>query len=207
MRFTWTVEGDDPDYGNCRAHGINGLFAPLFDSLTTKLYLRRFKAEGFSVQGLYLGHNWFPALGPIELADKVVAEYKRLTFASGEGDPALGGVRLMLNLEQHDPVFILACSTRVRAKLPTVGLSWSPEGHQGGWQSPDWVAKMVALKIRAVPQCFVGNMERRESHAIVKDLVDRGWPFTSVSPFLDAKQLGQDWEGYAFTEGRLPRII
>ena len=207
MRFTWTVAGDDPDYGNCRAHGINGLFAPLFDPLTTKLYLRRFAAEGFAVRGLYLGHNWFPALGPVQLADKVVAEYKRLTFASGEGDPALRDIRLMLNLEQHDPAFILACCTRVRALLPKVGLSWSPEGHQGGWQSKEWVTSMVALKIRAVPQCFVGNMERRESSAMVADLVARGWPFTSVSPFLDASQLGHDWEGYAFTEGRLPRIV
>ncbi len=206
MRFIWTVAGDDPDYGNCRAHGITGLFAPLFDGLTTNAYLRGFNAEGF-IAGMYLGHNWFPALGPVALADKVVAEYKRLTNASGEGDPALAGVRLMLNLEQHDPEFILACVTRVRKQLPIVGLSWSPEGHQGGWMSPEWVAAMVAQKVRAVPQCFVGNMARRESSAIVADLVLRGWPFTSVSPFLDAAQLGTDWEGYAFTEGRLPRII
>ncbi len=198
MRFTWTVAGDDPDYGNCRAHGITGLFAPLFNTLTTKTYLQIFKAEGFTVQGLYLGHNWFPSLHAVKLPDKVVTEYKRI---------ALPGTRLMLNLEQHDPEFILACATRVRSQLKTVGLSWSPEGHQGGWQSPEFVSAMVALKIRAVPQCFVGNMERRESSAIVADLVTAGWPFTSVSPFLDAAQLGHDWEGYAFTEGRLPRII
>ena len=88
MRFVWAVEGDDPDYGNCRANGITGIFAPMFDRLTDKMYLRRFIAEGF-IPGLYVGHNWFPQLGPNELAAKVIAEYKKLTFASGEGDPAL----------------------------------------------------------------------------------------------------------------------
>jgi len=206
MRFVWTVAGDDPDYGNCKRHGVNGLFAPMFDVLTTKMYLRTFKAEGFPIVGLYVGHNWFPALGAIQLADKVVAEYKRLTFSSGEGDPALGDVRLMMNLEQHDPVFISACLTRIRQLLPKLGLSWSPEGMQGGWMSPSFVSQITALKVRVVPQAFIGSMARVESDITLRDLLDRGFTAGQVSIFYDAAQLGVNWDGYAFTEGRLPKI-
>lgn len=206
MRFVWTVAGDDPDYDNCKAHGITGLFAPLWDSLTTYLYLLEFQGRGFKA-GLYLGHNWFPQLTAIQLADKTVAEYKRLTKSQGEGAPALKDVRLMLNLEQHDPVFILACIKRVRAGLPNVGLSWSPEGMQGGWMSDEFVAGVLGARVRVVPQSFTGPMARRESDATLRNLLDRGFPASSVSIFYDAAQLGVDWDGYAFTEGRLPRIV
>jgi len=223
MRFVWAVEGDDPDYGNCRANGITGIFAPMFDRLTDKMYLRRFIAEGF-IPGLYVGHNWFPQLGPNELAAKVIAEYKRLTFASGEGDPALPNVRLMMNLEQHDPVFILSNLTQIRKALPKLGLSWSPEGMQGGWMSPDFVSKIVALKVRVVPQTFVGSMANlddrganpgkfytdvrrsiRSENQIRDNLTDRGFPVSSISLFHDGAWLTSTAEGYVFTEGRLPR--
>lgn len=206
MRFTWTVAGDDPDYGNCKAHGINGLFAPMFDPLTTYLYLTEFQVRGFKA-GTYVGHNWFPNLTAKELARKVVTEYNRLTKAQGEGAPALRDVRLMINLEQHDPVFILACLTEIRRLLPKVGLSWSPEGMQGGWMSDAFVTGIINLRIRVVPQAFTGSMVRRESDVVLRDLLDRGFPASSVSIFYDAAQLGDGWEGYAFTEGRLPRII
>lgn len=205
MRFTWTVAGDDPDYGNCKAHGINGLFAPMFDSLTTNAYLRGFQQQGFKA-GLYVGHNWFPEKGPLALASHVVTEYMRLTRAQG-GAPALAGVRLMMNLEQHNPVFILKCLTSIRGLLPKVGLSWSPEGMQGGWMSDEFVAGILVLKIRVVPQAFIGTMQRVESDQTLRDLLDRGFPESSVSVFYDAAQLGVNWDGYAFTEGRLPRII
>lgn len=203
MRFTWTVAGDDPDYANCKAHGITGLFAPMFDVLTTPAYLQGFQARHFKA-GTYVGHGWFPSLNAIQLADLVVAEYKRLTRSSS---PALSDVRLMMNLEQHDPVFILKCLTEIRGRLPKVGLSWSPEGMQGGWMDADFVAGIVALRVRVVPQAFTGPMARRESDVVLRDLLVRGFPAGSVSIFYDAAQLGVGWEGYAFTEGRLPRIV
>lgn len=206
MRFIWTVAGDDPDYGNCKAHGINGLFAPLFDSLTSYMYLTEFQARGFTA-GLYLGHHWFPNLTALQLANKTADEYLRLTKSQGEGAPALKDVRLMLNLEEHDPVFVLAVITQVRKRLPKVGVSWSPEGMQGGWMSDAFVQGVLAQRVRVVPQAFIGNMARVESDQTLRDLLDRGFPASSISIFYDASQLGVNWDGYAFTEGRLPRII
>jgi hypothetical protein len=197
VRFIWTVAGDDPGYDNCRAHGINGLYAPLFDTLTTKAYLSTFKAEGFA-NGLYLGHNWFPALSGSALVAKVVAEYKRI---------ALPDTRLMLNLEEHDPAKIALVVSAVRAALPKVNLSWSPEGMQGGWMSPEFVAQILAARCRVVPQAFLGNMTRIESDQVLRDLTRRGFPEHIISIFYDAAALGHNWDGFAFTEGRLPWLL
>lgn len=202
MRFTWTVAGDDPDWTTLQEHGITGLFAPLFDSLTSRAYLKDFQARGY-VAGLYLAHNQFPTLDPKALAQKVVTEYNRLTGPVGN-QPALKGVRLMLNIEQHDPDFVIRALREVRRLLPTVGLSWSPEGMQGGWMSPEFVAEVVSLRVRVVPQAYTGPMLRVESDQTLRDLLDAGFPSSSISIFYDAAQLGEYWDGYAFTAGRLP---
>jgi hypothetical protein len=70
--------------------------------------------------------------------------------------------------------------------------------------SPSFVQRVVGARVRVVPQCFIGNMERRESDMVLRDLTKRGFPESSVSMFYDAAQLGVGWNGYAFTQGRLP---
>jgi hypothetical protein len=209
MRFTWTVTGDDPDWTTLSRHGITGLFAPLWDSLTTKGYLMDFKFRGFTA-GLYLGHDWFRGLTGVQLAQKVDAEYKRLVLTS----PKLTDVRVMFNWEQHDPEDIASGLEEWRRLQPWVGTSWSMEGMQGGWMGPvvtplapepsDFVKRILACRVRLVPQAFVGNMQRRESDIVLRDLTRRGFPESSVSIFYDSAQLGADWDGFAFTAGRLP---
>jgi hypothetical protein len=212
MRFVWTVAGDDPDIGNCKAHGVDGYFAPLFDSLTTSAYLRMLRDQGGGAYGLYLGHNWFPGDSPEQLAQRVNSEYVALGVL---------GTRVMFNLEEHDSEKIARVLEEWRRLQPKVNTSWSPEGMQGGWMGPVvtaptagallppsyFVQRILACRVRVVPQAFVGNMARRESDVVLRDLTRRGFPESIVSIFYDAAQLGADWDGYAFTEGRLPRII
>jgi len=198
MRFVWTVAGDDPDIGNCKAHGVDGYFAPLFDSLTTSAYLRMLRDQGGGAYGLYLGHDWFPGDSAEQLAQRVNAEYVRLNVL---------GTRVMFNLEEHDPDKIARVLEEWRRLQPKVNTSWSPEGMQGGWMDSVFVARVLACRVRVVPQAFVGNMARRESDVVLRDVTRRGFPEGVVSIFYDAAQLGADWDGYAFTEGRLPRII
>jgi hypothetical protein len=200
MKYIWTRQNDDPDYDNCHAHGINGLFAPLgADSLTSPAYLKLFRAKGFPVVGLYVGHGWWAPIGAQALADKVVAEYKKATV----GVPR---VKLQMNLEQHDPGYIAACLERIREQLPKVGLSWSPEGFQGGWMSASFVKRIIAAKVRVVPQAFTGDMTPRAQDMVLRNLTARGYPEALVTIMYDAKNLPRDWNGYAFTEGRLPKV-
>jgi hypothetical protein len=195
MRFVWTDAGDDPDWGTGDRHGINGYFAPLWDDITEEV-LHEAAQRGHNV-GAYFGHNWRPNASAESLVTEVTDEYGRLAAR-------LPQLRLMWNLEQHEPDYIADVLERWRKNFPKVNTSWSPEGMQGGWMSSDFVARVLATKTRVVPQAFVGSMERRESDIVLRDVVRRGFPENVVSIFYSAAQLGRDWDGYAFRMGTLP---
>ena len=196
MRFVWTDAGDDPSWSVGDRHGIDGYFAPLWDQLTPEVLAEAGRQR--RVQGVYFGHNWRPDSSCVEIVREVNQEYRRL---------AIPGLRVMFNWEQHepgDPEDIAAGLEEWRTLQPRVATSWSPEGMQGGWMSAEFVARVLACRVRVVPQCFVGNMARRESDIVLRNLTRRGFPESSVSMFYDAAQLGAGWDGYAFTMGRLP---
>lgn len=196
MRFVWTDAGDDPSWSIGDKHGIDGYFAPLFDSLTPAVLTETINRG--HVAGVYLGHNWFPGLSAADLAAKVSAEYVRLQ----KGRPKK--LRVMLNLEEHDPEFVADTLEEWRELHPFVATSWSPEGMQGGWMDPEFVQRILACRVRVVPQAFTGSMERRESDVVKADVVRRGFPENVVSVFYPANDLGADWDGYAFRMGLLP---
>lgn len=196
MRFVWTDAGDDPSWDTGDKHGIDGYFMPMFDSLTTREFLRdEVKARGH-VAGIYLGHNWpQEQLPPAQCAKAVSDEYKRCLVP---------GLRVMFNMEEQQPEKIADTLEEWRKLHPTVPTSWSSEGMQGGWMHPDFVERVLDCRVRVVPQAFTGNMTRRESDIVKSDVVRRGFPESVVSVFYDAAQLGLGWSGYAFTAGRLP---
>jgi len=210
MRYVWTVQGDDPDYGQGDKYGITGYLSPLpsVDPLTPTVVAQSL-AHG-SGAGIYLGHAWFPGMSGKQLAEKVNVDYK----ATKKTHPT-AKLRVMFNLEEHEPAKILECLERWRVLQPNVNTSWSMEGMQGGWMGPvlsaggvpsPFVLRVLACRVRLVPQCFVGNMARRESDIVLRDLTRRGFPESVISMFYDAANLGADWDGFAFTMGRLPWI-
>jgi hypothetical protein len=196
MRYVWCDAGDDPTWEAGDRAGIDGYFFPMFDSVTTQQLLNEAKTRGHAV-GIYLGHGWPQYVGktPAQIAAVVSAEYQRLLVP---------GLKVMFNLEEHDPEFVASVLEEWRKLRPNVGTSWSMEGMQGGWMAPSFVARILASRTRVVPQCFIGNMARRESDMVLRDLTKRGFPDTSVSMFYDAANLGVGWDGFAFTMGRLP---
>lgn len=205
MRIAWTVAGDDPDFGQGDKYGIDGYYYPIFDSLTTPERLVATSAYGGGrIIGVHMGHNWLPGYSPAQLAAAMNQEYKRLT-----GNGTINSkLRVMFNMEEHDPEKIAATMEAWRA-LPgrkNVGTAWSPEGMQGGWMSDTFVARLLACKVRIVPQTFYGNMQRIEGDQVLRDLTRRGFPENIVSLFYDGAQLGAEWDGFAFTMGRLPWI-
>lgn len=193
MRFIWTDAGDDPSWGIGDLHRIDGYFAPLFDPLTPAVLDEA--GDRGHVQGVYFGTSWRPGVSCVEIAREVSAEYKLL---------GIPGLRVMFNWEQHDPEDIADGLEEWRRLRPKVATSWSPEGMQGGWMTPEFVARVLACRVRVVPQCYSGPMIRRESDVVKSNLIRRGFPETSISCFYDAAQLGLDWDGYAYTMGRLP---
>jgi hypothetical protein len=78
------------------------------------------------------------------------------------------------------------------------------ESMQGGWMDDEMVAAVLKARIRVVPQAYTGDMRPIAQDAALRDLLRRGFPETSISLFYDAAALPLDWDGFAFTMGRLP---
>jgi hypothetical protein len=200
MRFVWTDAGDDPSWSIGDMHRIDGYFAPLFDPLTPEVLDEA--GDRGHVQGAYFGHNWRPGVAAVDIAKEVSAEYKRL---------AIPGLRVMFNLEEHDREFVTGVLEEWRRLRPKVQTSWSPEGMQGGWMDADFVSRVLACRVRVVPQGFWGKegaIAGDWAHDMVlRDLTRRGFPEHIVSIFHDGKTLPdkREAEGYVFTMGRLPQ--
>ena len=208
-RNVWVDAGNGPNYDNGGKNGITGYFMPLGDARTTRAQLQEIHNRGLA-DGCYVGHNWYgdgnraadgspnPAISPGQYAAKVKSLFDPVRIPS---------TRLQVNMEQHDPLYIRAALAALRAIYPTVGLSWAFEGMQGGWigSASGFVAALVALKVRFVPEAFGDpGMYRRESDMVLRDLLHAGVPEQSVSMFLDGRAIGAGAEGYVFTQGRLP---
>ncbi len=204
MKYVWTVAGDDPDYGQGAKYGLDGYFFPMEDSLTTAVTVAEAAAQpGVKAIGLYMGHNWHPGYSPAQLAQVASDEVGRVT----KQGMVNRGIKVMFNLEQPDPDYIAATLEAFRKLRPTTGTSWSPAAHQGGWMSDEFVARILAARVRVVPQAFIDpGMQRVESDYVLRDLLKRGFPASIISCFYDAKNLGYGWDGFAFTMGRLPWI-
>ena len=194
MRYVWTDAGDDPDLAVGDRHGINGYFMPIFDSVTTVPLLYHIKSKGHAV-GLYVGHGWLSSLTPKAAAAKASSEYKRLSVP---------GLRFQWNLEEHDPTRIIEILREWRRLHPQVGTSWTLESMQGGWMDPLFVAEIIQLKVRVVPQCFQGNMTTVAQDIVLRNLMRRGFPEALVTCMYDAANLPAEWDGYTFRMGRLP---
>jgi len=207
MRFAWCVEGDDPDFAEGDRHSIDGYFYPMDDALTTTSEVQKATLwSGGRAVGIYYGHNWHPTFTPGQIAAFIRGEYKRVT----KNGTVLKQLRVMYNEEEHDPTKILAVLSQVRSALPGVGLSWSPEGMQGGWMSPEFVAEITRLRVRVVPQNFWGADGSIQgdwaADAVLRDLLKRGFKSEQVSLFWDGKTIDKyrNAEGFVFTMGRLP---
>jgi hypothetical protein len=211
--FEWVDAGNDPDFNRGDANGITGYFMALGDVRTTKAALAGIAGRS-RVNGVYVGAGWWNNLSAKAYAAKANELLNPIRNAS---------TRVMFNLEEHDPVRILAILTEFRRLNPKTALSWALEGMQGGWMDTAFVAGVVNLKVRVVPELFVGSMapiDKRESDptlfytalkaslrselAVVKNLTDRGFPAESVSPFYDGAWIPGGASGYVFTGGRLP---
>lgn len=198
MRYLWVDAGNDPNFTRGAKSGIDGYFMPLFDARTTKAQLQGIRDRGLAA-GVYVGHGWWQPISAQALADKVFTEFQRVRVQ---------GLRLQMNHEQKDAAYILANLSALRAKDPTLPLSWTLEGKQGGWFTPSFVQALIDLSVRVVPQSFWGAEGRIDGRyaedMILRDLTRRGLPETLVSLFYDGADLPRDYQGYVFTQGRLP---
>lgn len=200
MRFLWVDENNDADYIRGAREGFTGYFFSLQDPRVTKTYLEAQKWLTAHI-GVYAAWNWpeFDPLTPEQQGDLLAQKVKAISWLPTTGP------KVQWNDERHEIDKCIRVLERFRQHQPKRDLSWTLEGHKGGLFTPAHVQRLLALKVRIVPQLYNGPMTQVwDSLAIARDLTKRGIPDALISPFYDAKSLPYWWDGFAFTQGRLP---
>lgn len=199
MKAVWIDAGQDPHWETITKHAITRLYFPVSDpTADVTRRLADVKARGL-VGGLYSAWNWYPGSGA-QYADEM---HKRVKEIAPNATPTWPKVQL--DDETHDPDRILQLLRRWRHHRPNTDTSWTLEVFQGGWMPAAFVQEVVSLKVRVVPQCYLGDMQPVCTLAGARDLTARGFPDSLITPFYDAAKLPIAWDGFAFTAGRLPQ--
>jgi len=212
MKYLWVDKGNDPDYAKVQRHGINGLFFDLTDARLNKTYLNgvRYAGPGYAV-GVYVAHNWpdFHSDNGARHAELVHAKLEAIAPKTGNSFP-----KVQFDIESvRDPQFYIDCFRRWRELRPTRDTSWTFEPWQtrpSSWISPALVDTVTDLGIRVVPQYYMGPSpsDPRDMRPVAPDMeykrTQAKFPKAAVSGFYDAALLGDGWDGFAFTQGRLP---
>lgn len=112
---------------------------------------------------------------------------------------------VMVDIEQHDPDYVLNWLTAWRKKRATRMSAWTVEPHQAGWFTPALVNAIVKdPNLTVVAQAYLGNMYPCAHDAVRADLETK-LPADRCSVFYDAKDGAPGYmDGYLFTMERLP---
>ncbi len=199
MRYVWVDDGNSPDYALGGRHGINGYYIALSDP---DWYERILDVRNHGLAaGVYAAWNWW---GDFTGRGAAFAEEVNGRVRARVKFPKPSWPKIQLDNEEHDMNQILLMLRRHRELWPTQDTSWTLESFQGGLMSPEFVQEVLALRTRVVPQAYTGDMRRMSEDGTLRDLTRRGFPESQVSLFYDAAQLPINWDGFAFTQGRLP---
>lgn len=199
MNGVWIDSGNDPQWEKIAAWGIKWLYFPLSDPHgDVRRRLLETKARGL-VGGVYSAWNWY--------GDPRGGDYARVVdvaLRKVAPDATSEWPKVMFDDERHEPTALLDWMGVWRDLRPRSATAWTLESMQGGWMGASFVAGVVGYRMRVVPQCYSGNMQAVDTLAAARDLTKRGFPDNLVSPFYDAAHLPIGWDGFAFTQGRLP---
>lgn len=226
MRIVWVDAGNNVDWGKVSRHRLTGAYFSLMNGDGSGLEEPdRLQGRLLSVRnnnlaaGVYMAWNWpiYAGLSGEQVADHV---HEQITDTIKYPKPSWPKVQF--DIEAHDPDFILALLRRWRQLRPTQDTSWTMESFQGGWMSPAFVQEVLALKVRVVPQFYLGrmaNIDLRDSNPAefwkqiseqqvaqdmaLRDLTRRGFPENLVTGFHDGAALPARYDGFIFTQGRL----
>jgi hypothetical protein len=199
MHGVWVDAGNDPQWEKLERAGIDWVYLPLSDPVAdVRRRLLDCRARGYR-GGVYSAWNWYGDPSGAEYAETVNRLVRQVAPDATNSWP-----KVMFDDERHDPHTIEQLLTTWRKLRRWTDTAWTMESMQGGWMDEGFVQTVIGAHVRLVPQCYVGAMRAVDSLAAARDLTRRGFPDALISPFYDAAQLPIDWEGFAFTMGRLP---
>jgi hypothetical protein len=217
MKSIWVDEGKAADFDKGQKYEISSYYFALFDN-ELKDKLNEAKSKGFTA-GVYMAGNWPQFDGKTGKAIAVIVNDRVQAIME---TPILNRShpKVQFDIESHDPLKIINCFQQWRMLRPNHDTSWTMEPMQGGWMGPKvnsatppsyFVQEIIKLGIRVVPQYYGGptqanpqDMQPFAPDMVFRDLLDRGFPSGLISGFYDAAILAHYWDGFAFTQQRLP---
>lgn len=205
MRAVFAEHEQDVDLNKLRRYGITEIVVPTQDSpLANADKLQYLKDQGFKPT-LFVAWNWFPGLSGTQFAEKCDAELKRIGWG---GNPHLqADIEKGAGVDDSNYVdYVVSFVRRWRQLRPTRETSWTLESMQGGLFNGRYAAvqAILASAVRVVPQFYDGTMKASAQDVALKDLMLYGFPAQLIRGYYDAAALPANWDGYAWTSGRLP---
>jgi hypothetical protein len=209
MRALWIDEGAVVNWTTI-AHYFPAFTAPrsrLYlsprDPRTSFALLEEIRARGYDA-GLYRATTWDAELDPAAWARLLSGNWSKL----GGQDRFLP---VQANIEkEHGLDWVEAFLIAWRKLRPGLETSWALEGFQGGWIERIRL-QVLESRVRLAPETYGGRMDdpaqQWDVWGTVKDLVDHGFPANRIDPFLDGRRLDptkRGWDGFVFTQARLP---
>lgn len=179
---------------------------PYFDgreSLTPE-FLDEVNAEVEGKPGIYMVWNHYPQQTGDQFAEQCDRRLKEIGW---QGNPAL-----CADIEKghglHDTNFVdylMRFARRWRQLRPSRETHITIEGLQGGlfnqrFSDVDWLNRSG---IKIVPQGYTGSMVPHRA-GVVQDLMDYGFVRETICMFYDAAIVQEPWDGFLFTQNRLP---
>jgi hypothetical protein len=138
---------------------------------------------------------------PTQFIAKVNGDIARFAPKNAQGRrPQLA---IMLDIERHDPAYVLACLEAFRDTQPGRNVIWTCEYHQAGWFPPDLIDAINGYpQLRVLPQCYWGSMEGVVSDAAaLRDLTSVGVHDGQVCFFYSCREaIPHDWNGALYVE-------
>jgi hypothetical protein len=150
--------------------------------------------------GIYRVPEWDADLEPTEWAALLSDDVKRLGGNTAQ-------LAVQANAETHSEAWLVAFWNEWRRLRPTRATSWAFEGIQGGRLGiapGTFRAQILSWRIRLVPEAYLGDMTPLDPAGVKRELEAWGFPGSIISPFYDAAALPAVWDGFAFTQERLP---
>lgn len=202
MRSLWIDRNNDADYARLRKHGITEPIYDVQDPRVTLAYLTAVKKLGFA-PGLYLcsqGPGW-PSHYTLSGREWATWAYQTVQAIA----PGTSGAfpKVHLNCETSDADWLVEMLKRWRSHSPKRETSLLIEGRQAGIFSPSHVAAINKTGVYVCPEFFTGNMTLHPEGFVTLPMLRVGFNAKTLYGVYDAKHLPYDWQGVAFTQGRL----
>ena len=205
MRSCFIDHNQEANYDLLKRHGITEILYPTRDSPVNSNLCQKAKDKGFNV-GLMVAWNWLGGHPTgARFAEFCDNELKRIAWP---GNPKLvADIEKGAGLDDLRYVdYVVDFCRRWRELRPKRATDWTLESMQGGLFNGrgQAVNAIIAANVGIIPQYYTGDERPMAQDVAFRDLTAYGFPSHRIRGFYLAKDLPINWDGYAWTQGKLP---